>query len=164
MCSDVPNALSFADAIPLCLVGNAACSCGGEAADTHRRRACHPAAAGGVLLPDRLLPVWPTSSRGRWPDPGRHRLQLERRPPCRAGGRGAGGTTPLAAGLAARRVQADLAVLVEAKANGTELKITGTPVLPESGRGKVPPPFTQQGTRTSKRISSASRPGLSRPA
>ena len=90
-------------------------------------------------FPDRLsLPVWPTSSRGRWARSGASSSPT-RAPYYAALAAGVlGGTTPLAAGLAARRVQADLAVLVEAKANGTELKITGTPVLPESGRGKVP--------------------------
>ena len=108
-----------------------------------------PAAAGGVLLPDRLSAgVADLFARSLGQIRGVIVSNSSAVYHAALAAGGAGGTTPLAAGLAARRVQADLAVLVEAKANGTELKITGTPVLPESGRGKVPSPFTQQGTRT----------------
>ena len=139
MCSDVPNALSFADAIPLCLVGNAACPCGGEAADTHRRRACHPRRSG------RRPASRPSLCRCGRPfarSLGQIRSlpQLERRSPRAALGSALRGPRPLPQGW---RPGASRPICSRSQGEWHELKITAR-CAPGERWGKVPSPFTSR--------------------
>ena len=56
-----------------------------------------------------------------------------------------GVTTPEIAAKTAQRLQARLAILVQAAVADQGLTLTGTPALPEAGRGKAPAPFQAAG-------------------
>ncbi|HEX3000743.1 MAG TPA: tetratricopeptide repeat protein [Armatimonadota bacterium] len=59
---------------------------------------------------------------------------------------GVGGTTPLIAVKVARRVEANLAILVEASGKDKDLALTATVVAAEGEKTRVPAPIARQGT------------------
>lgn len=105
-----------------------------------------PAAAGGLRIPDPLTAVTADTL-------GRALAQIAGVTIASPSGvyhaslavGNEGVTTPEIAAKTAQRLQARLAILVQAAVADQGLTLTGTPALPEAGRGKAPAPFQAAG-------------------